>query len=405
MVLEGPDPVGGPAGGLEVVETLAGSMAADAGLRAGDRLVAIDGEHLPTLEALHRAARRLAGGTEATLAFLRDGARLEGRAAFRPAPQESMPGCQVLYGEVRSRGKRLRTIVTRPEAPGPHPAVLLLPGISCDSVDYWYGPGQAAPLWQLVRGCARAGFVTMRLDRPGVGDSEGGPCAEVDFMTEVEAFEAGLEALRRLPCVDPGNIFLFGHSVGGMIAPRIASEGLSGIAVFGTTPWRWSRCMLASLRRQMVLRGRPDAELDERAGRLERLYGAMYGEGLTQAQAVAREPALAACGDQRFGRSLAYLQQLDTDEVQHAWSRVQCPVLVLHGEHDWVVSKEEQRAIVDLVGAGGKGSATLTPVEGADHLMGEHSSLSESLERYGEGPFCRRVEAETVRFMHLVAGG
>ena len=63
------------------------------------------------------------------------------------------------------------------------------------------------------------------VDKPGCGDSEGGPWTEIDFMTELDGYRQGLKALKASPFVDPEHVFLFGHSMGGVMAPLLSCRG------------------------------------------------------------------------------------------------------------------------------------------------------------------------------------
>ena len=84
------------------------------------------------------------------------------------------------------------------------------------------------------------GFVTIRVEKTGMGDSKGLPCNECDFHTEKQGFLDGLKQLKSLPYVDKQNIFIAGFSIGGVIAPLIAQpEPVKGIIVYGTAGRNW----------------------------------------------------------------------------------------------------------------------------------------------------------------------
>ena len=67
------------------------------------------------------------------------------------------------------------------------------------------------------------GFVTVRMDRPGIGDSEG-MCAETDFEIELRVYRAAFRSLSRYDFIDPSKIFIFGISNGGGFAPLVAED-------------------------------------------------------------------------------------------------------------------------------------------------------------------------------------
>ena len=344
--------------GTLVSGVVTGGMAEAAGLGAGDRLRAIGGRPTRTLAELGVALRQAGADQRVELTWS------AGRATVPvvPHPTEDLDGQRISYEEVAVPGARLRAIVTRPLDRAPRAAVLVLQGIACESVDY--GPAAPdVPLGRLIHGWARAGLMTMRIDKRGVGDSEGGPCVELDFETELGDFRAALAAV---PC---DRVMLFGHSVGGMVAAVLAGERpVGGVMVFGTSTASWLDCVVASTRRQLALRGVDAAEIDRRAAALgER----MLNEGLN-------------------GRSAAYHRQLHLLDLRAAWSRVTAPVLVLRGEHDWVVSPEEQAAIAP---------ANVVDVPGLDHMMGRHEAREDSLRAYGAGRADPALTAITLEWM------
>ena len=382
-----------------MARVLSGSMAAQAGICAGDTLTAIGATPLTTLADLPGAIGKISAAPRTRLAWRNHEQRPQhAEVAVVPLPTAAVPNSRTILGEVDCRDARLRTLVTCPETSGPHPALLFIPGISCASVDYWHDP--TAPLGQLVHGLARAGMVTMRVDKRGVGDSEGGPAASVDFDTEVAGFAAALTALAEVDEVDNEAIFIFGHSVGGMIAPLLAAaHPLRGIAVYGSSPWRWQACMMASLRRQLELSGRRDAELEAQLALYADLYHAIFSAALSPARAAARAPALASCGDQCFGRTPSYLRQLEAADIADAWSRVDCPVLAIHGEYDWVASAAETARIVELVARDDPNAARHLELAGTDHLMREHADLVTSFADYGAGRFAEPLVSETLAWI------
>ncbi len=378
-------------------------MAAAAGMRAGDELLAVGGQRLEHMADIHTAVRAASGEPTLRMTFLRGETTITKEQPRIDLPAEVIEGGTVQYDEVQAASARLRTIVGRPEGigAGPFPAVLLLQGISLASIDGWHDP--SAPLCQLAQQWTGAGFVTMRLEKRGVGDSEGAPAAETDFETEVEGFRAALLALKSYPFVDPKQLFVFGHSVGGMIAPLLARQtALRGMMIYGSSAWPWQRCMLASLERQIHLsqhglEGPPPTNPEAEMSLYRQLYQALFAGGLSPAQAFARNPALRACDDQLFGRSLRYLRQLDSSNVASAWRYVDCPVLVMKGDADWIVSDAEQLDIVGLVSP--PGSTTLCTIKQADHLLRTHLSTLASFSNYGSGHFAQSVADESLSWM------
>ena len=388
--------------GLRVAGVVRGSMAEGAGVVAGDVVVAVGGSPVRSSGELREATRRAGGRREIAVTVLRDGRRLEGRAPVVHGAAEVIDGSVVSHEQiVAADGARLRTIVTRP-AGGEverereqelerkdggetrRPAVLFVQGIDRESLDF--GARVGAPVRELVHGWARAGFVTMRVEKRGVGDSDGD---EGGFDVELSDARAALRALAADAAVDPRAIFLFGHSVGGMIAPLLCEEPgaggeplVRGVVVLGTSARGWLECVAASTRRQLTLAGWSAEAIEERVSR-EREEG--------------------------FGvRTPAYHAELAARDVGAAWDRVACDVLVIAGEHDVVVGDDEQAEIAARVGARRPGGAArLVRIAGMDHWMTRHASLADCLAAPGRGGFAEEVVGETVTWMgeRVEAGG
>src|SRR5438034_8764641 len=95
-------------------------------------------------------------------------------------PRENYPNVDVIYDSVTTpRGERLRTIITKPhDARGKLPVIFVAGWLSCDSVEAPADTKDAAGL--VFRGLAQlADFALFRMDKQGVGDSEG-VCSETE---------------------------------------------------------------------------------------------------------------------------------------------------------------------------------------------------------------------------------
>ncbi len=341
-------------------------MAAAAGMRAGDRLRAIDGRPIDTADDARRVSKVL-DSARAVIAFERDGGTIEVEVEVSRWPAEALPGAgPTEYGHVTIDGARLRTLTT-PGAADASPGVVVLQGIARASVDFALAPD--APLARLVAGLAEAGFATLRIEKWGVGDSEG-RAEDADLARELAAIEDALDVFAARP--DVGPVFGFGHSLGGMELPLLARP-LAGAVVYGTSPWRWSECMAASARRQLRLRG-------------------LEGEALERAAAA--DPA------RRHGVTAAFLAQLEARDLRAAWRAFEAPVLALHGEHDWVVSREETEELAALAP---RGEARALP--GIDHALGAHADRAASLADYGRGALDDRPRAHAVAWIRAILRG
>jgi pimeloyl-ACP methyl ester carboxylesterase len=133
---------------------------------------------------------------------------------------------EVSYSHIVSNGKRMRTIITTPRKPGgKRPGFFFIQGFSPNSYDFTLSTsiGDVKTIdGPLLHQFASEGFVTIRVEKPGVGDSEGGPFADLDYITELDIYRQTLKQLKEHGGVDKDNIFIFGHSMGGHGALTLA---------------------------------------------------------------------------------------------------------------------------------------------------------------------------------------
>lgn len=338
---------------MRIAGVLATGMAAAAGLVGGDLVLSIAGRPVRDLCELAAALRHAGAEPTTELVYQREDERIAATVDTMPMPVRRDEN----YGELAVSGARLRTIEVLPDRS--RGLVLMIQGIACESVDQTFAP--ESPSDALVRGWASAGYGSIRFDKRGVGDSEGGHCRDTDFETELGdartalAYAAGRARAARVP------MFLFGHSVGGMIAPVVAADlqDLRGIVVYGSPVMPWIECLIDSVRRQLAKRSAHEDEI---------------------AKAISSMQQLTVTG-QLNGRSARYHAQLGKLDLEAAWRAVEVPVLVLRGEYDWVVDARDQARVADLAG----GRTTVLDLPQLDHLLGHHADHGASLRDYGDG--------------------
>lgn len=368
-------------------------------VRAGDRVTGVGAVVVTHPSDVAAAARELDDGASVRVALVRDDARLAVDVTVRARPIESVDGGSVVLGHALAGSTRLRTILTVPDGRGPWPCVLYLQGIDVSSCET---PDETAPLRRLVSDWTSAGFATMRVERSGVGDSEGPPPTETDLDVELAGAAAALEALARTDGVDRARVFLFGHSIGGMIAPVLASQAdVRGVVALGTSSMRWRACAVGTTERQLALKGFEGAALAARLAAWAEMHAAVCRDGLTPAEAMARRPHLSVLasrqcgGDALFGHHASFFRQLDALSLGAAWGSVRAPVLVLRGEYDWVCDPSDAASVVASV----RSPCAFEVLAGVGHDMRSHASFEASFQRPREGEWSGSVSAAAARWM------
>lgn len=356
------------------------SPAAAAGLRAGDVLRQVNDCDLRDPKTLAVMMRSLRAGDSVLVHVERERQIGVVRFALPPMPLERIPGADVLYDAVTSPlGYRIRIIATRPAGvAGRLPTIVFIPWLSCDSAESPLGAGDG---WShLLHGLAqRSGFALVRIEKPGVGDSEGPPCSENDLRADLSAYRAALAALDRIDFVDTSRVILFGGSIGGSLAPILAAERhVRGVIVSGGFTGTWYEHMLEIERTRRELAGVPPGEINAAMRGVAELYlDYLYG-GRTPGEVVRDKPRLAPLWDDepdgQYGRPAAFFQQVAALNVEEAWEKVDAPVLILYGEYDWIMSRSDQERILEIVNARRPDRARLALLPRTDHNLDVYAS-------------------------------
>jgi pimeloyl-ACP methyl ester carboxylesterase len=372
-------------GGVRVREVMAGSSAEAAGLAAGDVIRALDGEAAGSLGDLVGRLRSRREGETVEAEVARDGEPRTTAIALKGWPREAgTEAYGVEYGEVPSVVGRLRTIayVPKGEREERRPALLIVQGIGAATLDN-PRPGEPveAPTGMnvyraLADAAARAGFVALRVDKGGCGDSEG-DAATLDFEQELDGYRAALAALRSRGDVDPERVFLFGHSMGGVFAPILAGEtAVRGVIVYGTLVKTWAEYVAENSRRQAMLAGADPVAFDREARLMMRFHHALLVERKPIAEILAEIPEIEAVrddlwidGDMMYGRHYSFFPQLADRNLAEAWTNAapRTRVLALWGAAEFVTAREDHEWIADMVNRVAEGHGEFRVVEDSDH--------------------------------------
>jgi pimeloyl-ACP methyl ester carboxylesterase len=332
------------------------------------------------------------------MSLLRSGATLiailfvysSGASGQSPAPnsprkREQFRNADITYDWVTNpRGQKIRTFVTRPRSTaGKVPAIFFVGWLSCDSVEYPDGEtdGFGAIFWRLIE---QSGFATVRMDKPGVGDSEG-DCAATDFQTELDSYRAAFDSISKYSFIDQNAVFVVGLSNGGGTSPLAAGQhpvrGFVAASSWGRT---WYEHMLENERVRLSMDKKLSAaNVNDAVKAFTDFYSLYLIHRMKPGEVIAQHPEWKAlwydAPDGQYGRPAAFYQQLQDLNLGKVWEDVTPPVLVLHGSADTIMSRSDSRAIADTVNRAHPGHASYTEIDGADHLLAVHKKLSDAV--------------------------
>jgi pimeloyl-ACP methyl ester carboxylesterase len=303
----------------------------------------------------------------------------------RQPEREHFRNAEVTYDWVtNSLGQKIRTFVTRPKSAAQAvPAIFFVGWLSCDSVEYPKGEtdGFGAIFWRLIE---QSGFATMRMDKPGVGESEGN-CAATDFQTELASYRAAFDSLSKYSFIDQNSIFVVGLSNGGGTSPLSAGEhAVRGYVAASSWGRTWYEHMLENERVRLSRDKKlSDAHINEAMKGFTDFYSLYLIHGMTPGAVIAQHPEWKVlwydAPDGQYGRPASFYQQLQDLNLGKVWQEVTAPVLVLHGGADTIMSRSDSHAIADIVNRAHPGHATYTKIDGADHLLAVHDKLDDKV--------------------------
>jgi len=332
-------------------------------------------------------------GKEIQLSVLRGKKKLTLKAKAVARPYETDDNATVIYDEANYKGGQLRVIINKPFKENKMPAMLFIPGYTCSSIDELTSDH---PYKRIVDAYVDAGYVTLRIEKSGLGDSKNTPpCESCDLLDEIENFEVGLKKLKSLPYVDTNQIIIVGHSMGGIVAPAIsAKHQVAGVVVYGTTAKSWFEYQIEMYRIQNALAGMNPIEVEQSV--LEQ-YDLNYRyfvkkERLediakdTKADSVLRTSWEYDGNGKIYSRNAEYWRQIQDYPHLENWKNTKAKVLVQFGESDFqAFSRADHQQIVNTVNYFNPGNATLMTYPSTDHYFAKSGTMQEAYNKFANG--------------------
>src|SRR5215471_2278809 len=289
-----------------------------------------------------------------------------------PRRRERFEHASVLYDWMTNkRGQKLRTFITRPKGvSGKVPVIFFVGWLSCDSMEYTGGEtdGFGALMLRLID---QSGYTTVRMDKPGVAESQGN-CAAADFQSEMEGFQAAFDSMSKYDFIDPAAIFVVGLSHGGGFSPLVTGgRPVRGFVSAGSWGRTWYEHMLELERRRLMREKKSPAGINDAMKAFTEFYSLYLIKGMTPGQVLAQHAEWKALWYDsevgQYGRPAAFYQQLQSLNLGLLWQQVDAPVLVIRGTSDTIMSRLDSEAIVESVNRLHPGHARYLEIDGMTH--------------------------------------
>jgi uncharacterized protein len=291
------------------------------------RVVVIQGEFekaTTDIQIAFNAAGRIAGFN----------IRPSAPAEFTDAPYVSRERFSTRDVTIDAGGWPLPGVLAIPTGAGPFPAVVLVHGSGPGDRDQTIGPNK--PFRDLALGLASRGVAVLRYDKRT--RVHGGKMASLKQLTVkeevIDDVIAAVKLLRGTEGIDPTRVFVAGHSLGGMLIPRIAAAAgsdIRGVIVLAGAVRSLEQSIAEQTRHLAMADGKisPDEQplVDEAAALVARVK--------------ALEPTDPPISFAGVSAPASYWIDLRGYDPPAAAQKVKLPMLVLQGERDYQVTMED----------------------------------------------------------------
>lgn len=247
-----------------------------------------------------------------------------------------------------------------PKGDGPFPGVVLVHGSGPQDRDETVGANK--PFRDIAWGLASRGIAVLRYEKRTKEHGQMLNPLPLPFTVKDETIDdaaIAFDALLKQERINSQKTFVLGHSLGGMLIPRIAERvpGAAGYIILAGTTRPLEDVILAQASYISLLDGSTSVDeqkqIDDIQTELNRIKKLSQGD--------ASDPNLI------FGAPASYW--LDLRSYDPAWNATQIdkPLLVLQGERDYQVTISDFARWKELLS--GKANVTLKTYPGLNHLF------------------------------------
>lgn len=300
-------------------------------------------------------------------------------------PQEPQPPFKYYVEDVVFRNEtdsiNLAGTLTLPKKEGKFPVIILISGSGPQDRNSTIMGHK--PFLLLAHELTQSGVGVLRYDERGVGRSEG-DFQETSLDDFVSDAKSAYNFLKVRNDVDQQNIGLLGHSIGGVIAPKLAlQEDVSFMVLLAAPGIDGDKMMLKQRADFLKLRGMNATQVEQSNAIFENTYNFIR---TTSARGKQLEAELTQFMTDNYADTMlekelmAIVEQLSSKEIvgllrsrpSEYLGLVDCPVLAIGGTNDFQVSsKENLEAIEFALKKGGNEAVEVKEFEGVNHLFQE----------------------------------
>ena len=258
----------------------------------------------------------------------------------------------------------LNGLLTLPEdATGPVPVVVFVHGSGASNMDEKVG--KLTPFKDLAQGLARHGIASVRYDKRSFAHGFKmlrDKSLEVTVKTEtIDDAILATDLLKKDPRIDPERVFIIGHSMGGMLAPRIDAEGgnYAGLIIMAGSPRKLEEIILDQNEDALrSTKGFVNWIVKKQVAKFASMFDGMYE--LSDAEAKKKKMG--------GGTTLYYFKEMGEHSAPSYLSVCEKPILIMQGEKDFQSTAEKDFAAYKQLLAG-RSNITFRLYENLSHAF------------------------------------
>ena len=258
----------------------------------------------------------------------------------------------------------LKGILTLPDnITEPVPAVVLVHGSGSSNMDEKVG--KITPFKDLAEGLAKQGIACVRYNKRSFSYGFKMVMDKKNIVTvKEETIDDAIMAanlLKNDSRIDTSKVFIIGHSMGGMLAPRIDAEGgnFRGLILMAGSPLPMEKIMLIQLEEQMAeTKGLTKKIISKQLDKFTALFEGLYE--LTDEAAKATK-----IGN---GVTLYYFKEMGQPSVEDYLNKTDKPMLIMQGEKDFQVRADRDYAAYQKILVG-RSNVTFKLYPGLSHAF------------------------------------
>ncbi len=277
-----------------------------------------------------------------------------------------------------------------PKGEGPFPAVILVHGSGPQDRDETIGPNK--PFRDLAHGLASRGVAVLRYEKRTKQHQILMAMIASNITVKEETIDdvvSAFEALASQEKIDPKRIVVLGHSLGGMLIPRIgrAQDKISGFISLAGSTRPLEDLVLEQTRYILSQDGKLSEEAQKKMQEIERQVAVIKSPELSE-----KNPGILLLG----GPAKYWLDLRGYQPAKEAL-KLRQPMLILQGERDYQVTMEDFVNWKKALGARKDVSFILYP--GLNHLFMEGKGKSLPEEYSIPGNVAKKVIDDIVKWI------